>query len=490
MFEMTYLHIGLDKTGSSSIQLACHENRATLAKLSVFYPDGLWHAQLGSCFCENPKTYYFNLAQGKNRKTLPEIRADDAAYLVDLNQQIERTDARTMVLSYEGFPDLDAIALARMRAYLDGISGKTRVIMYCRDPISYAESAISQRAKSGEPLWDVPPVQFFADICEKFSSVFGAENLVVREYSSVALRSGDVRQDFFEQIGFAAADMEKLALSDSGSNPSLTAEAILIGEALRKLGGFASTQDFSLRYTDLLLKIRGEKYHLTMEQINQIVDASSEHVRYLRDRFRIDFSTNNQAAHPEYSVAFGSQSIGSIAEILQALTEERSVVSGDYTEKALRERTILSQDLAVNTARINGVSRIRRNDLITFDVDFQVTRHLQELEMGIHIFDERHRWVFGTNSRLLEQTHTSIACGAYCVSHYLVANLSAGKYSVGFAFSELQPEGNRELAWHGRLCDFEVYEDEPTTSVGYAKLPAEISLRPIHRPPSNDAAPT
>lgn len=116
---------------------------------------------------------------------------------------------------------------------------------------------------------------------------------------------------------------------------------------------------------------------------------------------------------------------------------------------------------------------------MTFDVDFLLAREVMDVEMGIHLFDSDRRCAFGINSTLLGQTRQSLPAGAYPVSHNLIADLPAGKYTAGFAFVERLPNGPRELAWHDVMCEFQVYHQVNQVFSGHSYLPTEISLRPM-----------
>ncbi|MFM0044179.1 Wzt carbohydrate-binding domain-containing protein [Paraburkholderia sediminicola] len=143
------------------------------------------------------------------------------------------------------------------------------------------------------------------------------------------------------------------------------------------------------------------------------------------------------------------------------------------------DRVVSTPDITIIATALREGSEIRSGQVMTFDVDFVLKRELSDLEMGIHLFDADRQWAFGTNSTLLGRTRQSLLPGAYRVSHHLVANLPAGKYTAGFAFAERLVEGQRELAWHDVMCEFEVYHQIDRTFAGYSYLPAEISLRPI-----------
>lgn len=142
------------------------------------------------------------------------------------------------------------------------------------------------------------------------------------------------------------------------------------------------------------------------------------------------------------------------------------------------------RDLVFQTSDISQVKvvikdgyDIKQGQILTFEVDFKIDRPVQELQAGIHILDENNRWAFGTNSTLQKKMFTNVDAGSCRVIHYLVADLPAGKYTAGFAFAECLADGTiNKLAWYDRLCEFQVFLPEQSTSVGYVHLPADMIL--------------
>lgn len=145
--------------------------------------------------------------------------------------------------------------------------------------------------------------------------------------------------------------------------------------------------------------------------------------------------------------------------------------------ESLQDRVIVTPDLVVSPPLFREGNHFSRGQLMTLDMDIFLTREIDDLEMGIHIFDADRRWVFGTNSTLLGQSHRSLSSDVYQVSHHVIADLPAGKYTVGFAFAEKLPQGVKELFWQDVMCEFEVSRPIDKAFAGYAYLPAGISLR-------------
>src|SRR5437764_5915898 len=150
-FRRIFLHIGPHKTGSSAVQLMCDENRSRLAAAGIYYPRGRWHGQLGSYFSRRKAAYVFNRHAGNIDAAA--IEASDLAYMGGLEQELNEVGTENLLFSYEGFIDLDSEELTALRNFLLGYSDEIQVIGYCRHPLSFVPSEISQRCRMGAPFF-------------------------------------------------------------------------------------------------------------------------------------------------------------------------------------------------------------------------------------------------------------------------------------------------------------------------------------------------
>lgn len=140
------------------------------------------------------------------------------------------------------------------------------------------------------------------------------------------------------------------------------------------------------------------------------------------------------------------------------------------------ERSLQASCLTqVEAGLVDGES-VRRGELLRFFFKFTLTEPVEELEPGIHIFDQDQRWAFGTNTTLLGQPLRQLAPGNYQVRWNLIADLPAGKYTAGFALANPRGGSQRELFWRDRMISFEVQIARHTPSVGYADLPVTVTF--------------
>jgi hypothetical protein len=146
------LHIGLQKTGSTSLQYWMRDHEALLAEHNVRFPRG-WlrlnnHFELGLAFTR------------ADRMTGPRTRADEWRSLVWRDQVLTQVlddlslhQDETTVLSNES---LSLLRYDEEVAALRNFVGEAHVVMYLRNPMSFLASLEAQYLKNGLSLSDDP----------------------------------------------------------------------------------------------------------------------------------------------------------------------------------------------------------------------------------------------------------------------------------------------------------------------------------------------
>ncbi len=218
--RIAYVHIGMHKTGSSSIQ-------GTLAQ-------NLWpehhYVQVGPPNHSVMMQTVFNLdpnpvqlrETGLNRK---DIENRSKKWREDLVQELENNTKPNVILSGENFSgnDITEGALKDLHGFLRTYVDRVQIIAYVRPPVSLMESSFQQRVKSGRMngVRGVP-VRYRSRL-EKFDTEFGRENVDLIKFDKSALLNGDAVQDFANRIG-VELDPEQI----STKNQSLSLEAIAL----------------------------------------------------------------------------------------------------------------------------------------------------------------------------------------------------------------------------------------------------------------------
>lgn len=315
------------------------ENRAVLARHGILYPSGRWHGQLGSCFAQNKIAYVYNRHSGFT--DLAEINRSDTAYKTLLLQELEGSDCQKIVFSYEGFIDLRSEEIRDLRNFLSDRCDEIRIIAYCRHPLSFAPSEISQRVRMGLPSGrddsENPPIPRFKSYFEKFANVLGTEAFVLSDFSKAALHRADVRMDFLKKIGFPEHLECEIRLSNDPTNESLSAEAVAIAiEMAKSAPDLAQNNLFFRRYNYFLGSIKGAPIRLSAHEKTLIMSASRSHLEYLQKTFDIELREPEENFSGEVEL-FGKQTIESLAQHV------RRVVDRDFERSSASPAPTLSR---------------------------------------------------------------------------------------------------------------------------------------------------
>ena len=286
-FKKIFIHVGQDKTGSTSIQSNLHLNRELLAEYSHLYALGQFHPEFVSFFAKDPFSIDFNIAYSAS-SSIKSINKRDAAYLSSLKKQLETAKEDYLIFSYESLTNLNHDELLSLKNFLAQYTDQFQIVYYLRPPASYAQSALSERVKNGSLSWHIhPPITPYQVQLTKLINVFGKNNINLRIFSKSFLKDGDVVIDFLNQIGCNQAIFETFKFAQIKNNISLSEEAIVIGdEVIRILNGYLPYgQDFRQKVTPTLERIAGRKFNLSNLQIDIINKCTANDIKFIHDQF-------------------------------------------------------------------------------------------------------------------------------------------------------------------------------------------------------------
>ena len=198
------LHIGLAKTGTTSIQQFCVENCDGLLQRGILYPNtgrhGPGHQMLGLA----------SLTDDQRSADIVNRQPAELAQLLDrvlAEFQSVAPSVRSILLSSERFGAMGSEAIQRLRNELQGI--RVKPIVYLRRQDLMAESLFAQGMRVRSKTRNVRPlnpdrVNFpvlqFGKLIDRWTNVFGIENVIVRKFEKRP-DGKDVVADFLEAIG-------------------------------------------------------------------------------------------------------------------------------------------------------------------------------------------------------------------------------------------------------------------------------------------------
>lgn len=193
-----HLHIGMHKTGSSSIQNYLDKNRDELLK------NGHYYAEMGSPNHSGPFLYSLRYEPAEDSEiasfniSSEELNRRVSLYKENLNRSLKK-EYTNIIFSAEAIIKLTEEELNSFKNYLLNYVDEIKVYCYVREPMPFMVSSFQQIIKTMPVFLDNQNLYpNYQEKLEKFESVFGSVNY--RLFSRDTLFQGDVTADFCSWI--------------------------------------------------------------------------------------------------------------------------------------------------------------------------------------------------------------------------------------------------------------------------------------------------
>ncbi|QYZ67199.1 MAG: hypothetical protein NV67_03355 [Gammaproteobacteria bacterium (ex Lamellibrachia satsuma)] len=215
-FKRCVLHIGTEKTGTTTIQRFLAVNRTALARDGVIYPSATGKnggTQWGFVACAQNKPWEtdggvaLGIHSASDQELYREALRDNL-----LREFAAAPEANVLVISSEHLHSrlFGKETIARLKAFLEPWVERFEIVLYLRRQDRVAVSLYSTKIKSGNPtpilFPGAPkgPVPYYFDydkIYDNWCAVFGEETLMVRLFSPREWEQGDLVHDFCAVCG-------------------------------------------------------------------------------------------------------------------------------------------------------------------------------------------------------------------------------------------------------------------------------------------------
>ena len=227
-----YLHIGIHKTGTTSLQRALRDNAALLAQNGVLYPAS-----------GRPDDDWAGLDLSLAHHLLPWALlrpATTSDQWLELRRELSHASEQVAILSSEEFDKVDSNdQFSRIRAELRGHDVKLIVYLRRQDEVlhaMYCSDVLHQR--------EFRPFEVYRDsfrteldyrvLLSRWEEWLGKAGLIVRIYEPKRLVGGDIVRDFFDKLGLGGLSLQ--VSTDRLSNRSFPRNIIKLIVALREAG--------------------------------------------------------------------------------------------------------------------------------------------------------------------------------------------------------------------------------------------------------------
>jgi len=231
------LHVGTEKTGSTSIQHTLYDNRKALKEMGYLMPLTLGypcHIHLTACALESEPTH--SIRSLLKLTDQDDFRAFREKTLADLKAEISGSDYHTLLITDEhaNFHLVKPGLIEAFKEALDSVGDVCKVILYLRRQDELRMSLYSEAVKAGNltsfdpdnpivPFKIIPNRFNYLRVLNRLSETFGLEAITPRVFRRDEFVGGDVILDYLSVVGISADLIDRSSIQ---SNPSLDAKAI------------------------------------------------------------------------------------------------------------------------------------------------------------------------------------------------------------------------------------------------------------------------
>lgn len=216
MFDKCILHIGTEKTGTTSIQAFLLENRDALLEQGYYVPQSMGpreHVGLVHLFAKSHKPFSTRTTLGLHTVSKVEAHQKTLNQKVRAEMKAEARTGRTLVISAERFFTVmtDESELQSLKAFLYEFCRELDIVSYVRPQHEFAISIFSTNLKNGscqkKVYQDLTKHKGMARKCDYagvlsfWEKKFPKAEFKVRKFVRSELVDGDVVADFSHLAG-------------------------------------------------------------------------------------------------------------------------------------------------------------------------------------------------------------------------------------------------------------------------------------------------
>ena len=330
MFKRALLHIGFEKTGSTSIQAFLTDKVARLRALGYFVPQSLSRED---GFCNHTRLAAYALADHKldddlrlhhgvtNAEGLAAFRETTTANLIE--EAAQAAGCGFMLLSNEHLSSriTEPGELASLQALLATVCEEVTIFVYLRNQADLLQSAYNEAIKVGFHDIDLIPDfdkaatggwierRYFeyGKTLDLWADAFGQENIAVRLFEPDGLLFGDVVQDLLFRIHVDPSRFTAFPRANEGLDAAAQHFLKQLNGSLSHLAPNEAAR-IRERVVDILMqKRRGSGRKLTTSEASSFIaqfkdENDSVRRRWFPDRptlFRLRDDAGAEAAAPD-----------------------------------------------------------------------------------------------------------------------------------------------------------------------------------------------
>tara|TARA_R110000787_G_scaffold12074_14_gene39264 strand:- start:796 stop:1896 length:1101 start_codon:yes stop_codon:yes gene_type:complete len=315
------LHVGMHKTGSTSIQRSLEGfDRGLIRYLDLGSSNH--SGPVRTIFSERSNDYPAHRRSGKSRHAIAQMASHHRAQMIrELSLPRQR-----FIISGEGISALSPAGVRALAQFLKQYVDRIQVIGYVRDPVGYANSAFQQRVKDGQAAISVPRPNY-RNRFRKFFDVFGRENVELIQFNPSAFENRSVVRDFCNRAGIPADNVREKRANESLSDLAIRLILQINQQAAARGQSFGLLAERDQWGRDIAEAFPGDAYRLPEHLILQELDQAD--ISWLAEAAHVDFGLAMEKTHASITAEQVGRRLDEFSESerasLKAFLEHRGI---------------------------------------------------------------------------------------------------------------------------------------------------------------------
>ncbi len=350
------IHIGMHKTGTSSIQQSLNG----LANETYVYANIDGHpnhsSALAKLFTEHQDVKIKDLNERSVLNGLGSNVNFDGFGALD--RMIEEADGRDLLLSGEGIAFFSKNALEKFRKYFSSRFDDLNIVAAVRAPAGYMASAFQEPIKRGGLNYQnfAKRYRSYKKTFKKFDEVFGRQNVQLWKFDPLSFPNGCAVQDFCCRLGIDFPVEQPIIRV----NESISREAMGLLFTYRKLGEVLGAMKMTGPQNKLLvrqvMRIGTSKFRFSPDVVRPILDKNRADIEWMEVRLGQSLYENLGKSQP-----------GDVRGEEDLLTSKPETINdlctmlGNYAPSGVTGQT--SNEVALLVHSLRRLSRLERLEI-------------------------------------------------------------------------------------------------------------------------------
>lgn len=303
------VHIGLEKTGTTSIQQTLKANSAGLARIGVHFDCHFASSAPGSSGNSVGLVLAAQTPQRRRWRDNSRWQARTSFRDYAYEGALPFDSVRKIVFSAEHLSSqlTEPEEIARLADFLRGLGQRVTVLAYVRRPDQFVHSLTNEYVKAGGTFTLSRQEDIlkrivaggkvnFARTLLHYVEVFGPENVLIRRFDRALLHKGDVVDDFFAALGLTGGLVQRPKMANSSQSREALYLHSLLTDMARSAGASA---EIRTAQRALLRHGKGSAHFLTRAEAQTLMGALEPETRALEQAMGLALYDRDLSQLPE-----------------------------------------------------------------------------------------------------------------------------------------------------------------------------------------------